>query len=359
MKTDIPWWQRDIFGRDKAASLDSLAPLCRQISFMLSAGVGLRSAMTVLVENPSKNKGEQISLRAVLEGIMGGDSLSDSFEGTGYFPALMCSMCRIGEISDSLPRAMELLADYYEESSRSRDEIKSILLYPILVMIMTFAMVLIAVLFVLPIYATMFEASDEPLPALTQGMLWVGDLLMTRWWLVLPAGVLLVTAPTYFFRRTVVGRGWLDCALLFVPPYRQMVNLHIVQALSLLLQSGQPLADSVLAVSGIITNKRVAHSLQQVAAGLQQGAAFWILLGGVPAIDPVVASMAKVGEETGDMGKSFEYADSYSRHRFQQLSRRLKTLIEPVMTVVVGLILALVMTAIITPAFAMTEVVGF
>ena len=358
----LRFWERDILGKDRYAAPSVLAGLCRQMSFMLRAGVTLKVVMTVLIDNPTKNRRLQISLRGVLDGIMRGESLSGALEGTGYFPVFMCSMCRVGEISDNLPRVMELLADYYEEAARNRDEIKSALLYPAVVAVMMLVMILVAVLYVLPHYALVFAVSDVPLPVLTQALLRLSDILMTRWWLVLPGVILVIMAPAAFI-RTPMGRPWFEWGLLNIPPvsmaYRQMMNLHIVQAMALLLQSGQSLADAVPTVSEIVSNKLVANDLEQVVAGLQEGTAFWILLMDIAYMDATVISMARVGEETGNMAEAFNHADAYSRHQFRQMTRRLNKLVEPVITLVLGLVLAVVMLSIILPTFAMTELVGY
>jgi len=360
------FWERDIFGKDRQAAPGTLAEVCRQMSFMLGAGVTLRIVMTVLVESYAKHRGKnrrlQISLQSVLDGIMRGNSLSQALEETGHFPAFMCSMCRIGELSDDLPQVMALLADYYEEMARSRDEIKSALMYPAVVTVMMLAMILIAVIYVLPHYALVFAVSDVPLPVLTQMLLGISDVLMTRWWLVMPVIALVLMAPVAAVRMPT-GRSWLEWGLLNIPilsiVYRQMINLQMVQAMALLLQSGQPLSDAILAVSGIISNKRVASDLQQVAMGLQEGMAFWTLLSDISYMDTVVISMARVGEETGNMAQAFKHADAYSRHQFRQMTRRLNKLVEPAITLVLGLVLGLVMLSIILPTFAMTELVGY
>ncbi|MCL2421659.1 MAG: type II secretion system F family protein [Defluviitaleaceae bacterium] len=360
------FWERDIFGKDSQASPIILAELCRQMSFMLGAGVTLRIVITVLIDtytkNRRKNRRLQVSLQNVLDNIMGGSSLSQALEETGHFPTFMSSMCRIGEMSDDLPKVMALLADYYEEMARNRDEIKSALLYPAVVTVMMLAMILIAVLYVLPHYALVFAISDVPLPVLTQVLLNISDILITRWWLVTPIMVLIAMLPVAIV-RTPQGRSALEWALLNIPlistVYRQMINLQVVQALALLLQSSQPLSDAVLAVSGIIPNKRVAHDLQQVTMGLQEGTAFWVLLAKIPYMDATVISMARVGEETGNMAQVFEHASSYSRHQFRQMTRRLNKMVEPAVTLVLGLVLGLVMLSIILPTFAMTELVGY
>lgn len=333
--------------------------LCRQMSFMLDAGVGLRVVMTVLTETSSKRKSDNKqhkALRSTLEGIMRGESLSRALEEANYFPDFMCNMCRIGELGDNLPKVMSLLADYYEETAKNRSEIKSALIYPAIVASMMLIMIVVAVLYVLPNYAMMFEATDIQLPTLTLVLLGISSVIMTRWWLVLPIVFLIIMVPITVV-RTETGRHWYEFVLLQIPVYRQMVSLNIVQALSLLLQSGQPLSDGMLAVSGVIPNKRVAHDILMISAGLQEGASFWSLLAEVPYIDHVIVSMARVGDETGNMALIFEHASYYSQYRFKEMSKRLNKTVEPVVILVLGLILGLVMLSIILPTFAMTEFV--
>lgn len=363
------FWERDIlsFFSSKEGGHHAkpavLATLCHQMAFMLKAGITLKTTMSVLADNPkSYSRRMRFCLSEIGAGIIRGESLSYAMESTGFFPHFMCSMTRIGEMSNNLPQVMELLAGYYEEMSQTRDEIKSALLYPAIVTCMLLAMIIAAVLFVLPNYALVFEISEVPLPVLTQVLLNISDVMITRWWLVMPIITILAATPSIIV-RTPKGRNWFEYILLYMPPvstlYRQMVNLHIVQAMALLLQSRQPLVNAVIAVSAIIPNKRVSRDLQQVALGLQEGMPFWVLLERVPYMDSVVIDMARVGEETGNMEQVFEHASAYSRHQFRQMSKRLNKLVEPVITLVLGLVLGLVMLAIILPTFAMTELMGY
>ena len=357
----LRFWERDLFGKERQASPSMLSELCQQTAYMMEAGVSIKSAMTVLADNPTKDRSMRNNLQATLDGIIEGNSLSRSLEETKYFPEFMCNMCRMAELSNNMTKVMFLLADYYGEIARNREEIKSILLYPAIVAVMMLAMILVSVLYVLPHYALMFEISDVPLPVLTQVLLEISNLLITHWWVLIPITILLIMLPVLFL-RTDAGRSWLEYTMLYIPPlsvvYKQLVNLHIVQSMALLLQSNQTLADATLAVSTIIPNRKVKYDLQKVVAGLQEGNDFWILLSKIKYIDPIVISMARVGAETGNMAQVFNYASTYSRYRFQQMTRRLNKLVEPIITLVLGLILGIVMLSIILPAFAMTDLVG-
>jgi len=356
------FWEKDIFGTESKASANTMAELCRHMSFMLDAGIAFESAISAMLSAKTKDKRLRVGLQSALNDIMRGESLSSAFENAGYFPQFMCSMCRIGEISDNLPRVMSLLADYYEESAKNREDIRSALMYPAIVAVMMLFMIIAAVVYVLPQYASVFAASDVELPMLTRVLLNLSDVLITRWWIILP-GVSVFIIALVAFVKSESGRSLLDYCQLYLPPisivYRQMINLHVVQAMALLLQSHQHLADSVLAVSNLVPNSRVAKDLESLAAGLQEGKSFSILIQEIPYIDPIITRIAVIGEETGNMAQAFNHASEYSRHKFRQMSQRLSKLVEPAITLVLGVALALVMLSIILPTFAMTEFVGY
>ena len=356
------FWEKDIFGTETQASANTMAELCRHMSFMLDAGIAFESAISAMLSIKTKDKRLRISLQNALNDIMRGESVSSAFKNAKYFPSFVSSMCRIGEISDNMPQVMSLLADYYEESAKNREDIRSALMYPAIVAVMMLFMIVAAVVYVLPQYASVFAASDVELPLLTRVLLNLSDILITRWWVILPGLGAFILALSAFAKSTR-GSLLVDYCKLYLPPisivYRQMINLQIVQAMALLLQSHQHLVDSVLAVSSLIPNSHVAKDLEKLAAGLQEGKSFSTLIQEIPYIDQIITKIAVIGEETGNMAQAFNHASEYSRHKFKQMSQRLSKLVEPAITLVLGLALALVMLSIILPTFAMTEFVGY
>jgi len=342
---------RDLLNLNRMVSAKELAELCRQTAFMLGAGVPLKGALEVLVERYS-------GLQLVLDMIMRGESLSRALENAGNFPAFMSNMCRIGELSDNLPQVMAHLADYYEQIQRTKDELGATLMYPAIVAAAMLVTIVVAVTFVLPQYAMIFAASGVALPVFTQWLLDASNAITTGWYWIIPAFVLVLLMPVIIYRHTR-GRRVFEYAFLYMPVvsgiYRQVVNLRIVQAMTLLLQSGMSLEASVLAVAQITDNSIVKQDLENIVAGLSEGAIFWSQLAATAYIDPLLISMARVGEESGNMAQSFKYAHIYSTHQFEQMSRRLNKLVEPVITLTLGLFLGIVMLSIILPTFALTD----
>jgi len=127
----------------------------------------------------------------------------------------------------------------------------------------------------------------------------------------------------------------------------------------MLMRTGQPLVESVLAASSVVENSYVRDDMQRVAAGIEGGAAFWMQLANVTYINRLLISMARVGEETGDLPKTFEYVRRYANRQFEIMTRGLNKLIEPIITIILGVLLGAVMLSIILPTFALTDLVGF
>jgi type IV pilus assembly protein PilC len=170
------------------------------------------------------------------------------------------------------------------------------------------------------------------------------------------AAIALTGASIVFF-RSANGKWLASNARLTSSIYRQGVNLRITQSLSLLLSSGQPLAEAVAACADTDENIRVRRDIRSVASGLAEGRAFWELLSEIRYIDPLFISMARVGEETGRLPLSLEKCEQSFEHMQSFTIRRLNKLIEPAITIILGLLLGVVMLSVILPAFSLTEII--
>ena len=354
------FWERDLFAGRAKPRASGIAEICRMTGIMLESGINLKQVILVLA-NGSKDKKLKSCLDTTLDGIEKGGTLSDSLAASEYFPAFVCDMCHVGELSNRLPKIMTLLADYYEEVAKNRDEIKSALMYPAIIAVMMFLLIVAAVLYVLPHYALIFETSDAPLPALTQTLLGFSGFVTGNPLLSLLSLAAVIMLPALFL-RSKPGKLGLERILLKAPfisdIYKQKINLHISQVMALFLESGRPLAEAVLSLAGTLPNSIIQNDFQKLSAGLQEGLSFWPQLEGLGYIDPLIVNMCKVGEETGNMAKVFNHAHNYSRDKLRRTTGRLNKLAEPVVTIILGLVLGLVMLAIIMPTFAMTEFIG-
>ena len=170
--------------RPRTLRPQELSDLCRQLSTLLASGVSLVRALTII----SQDEGISAGLRRVYESVLGevrkGSSLSAALEAQQVFPTLMLGMIRAGEGSGRLDRVAERLAVHYEKAHQMNQQVKSALMYPMILAVLSVAVVIVIVTFVLPQFSDLFSTMDS-LPAVTLALMAFSDFMVTKWYLLL------------------------------------------------------------------------------------------------------------------------------------------------------------------------------
>ncbi|MCL2202955.1 MAG: type II secretion system F family protein [Defluviitaleaceae bacterium] len=352
-------WHRDIGdlfsgGRAKVKP-GELAVFCRKLGFMLGAGVVLNEALP-LIAAQTKGRVLKQAIPDVHRRIMQGESFAGAMKAAKVFPVFMCGFAGIGEMTAQLPMVCVQLADYYEKQAQSEDELAAALVYPAAVTAMMLGVMVMAVVVVLPGYAQVFDHSGVALPALTRWLLGASHFLSAHR-LALGICLFAVGVATVIFLRGAKGRGLLSVAQLRLSVFRQRANLRLVQSLSLMLNAGQSVSGAVPVCAEVVDNERVKGDFAGIHTALSAGRSFWAALAEVPYIDPLFVGLARVGEETGRLPQTMAQCQDYFSQAYSRTLRRLNKLVEPVITLVLGLLLAMVMLAIVLPTFEMATVV--
>jgi type IV pilus assembly protein PilC len=332
-----------------------LAVFCRKLSFLLDAGVPVKSAVPI-VAGQSPPRVYKKTLNDVYLAVMRGESLSNALKNTHTFPPFLYGLVHVGEMTAKLPKVMEQLADYYEQQAKVQDELKAAMMYPAVVTAMMLLVMGIAVTFVLPSYGRVFAASGVALPAITRVLMQISQFITGHPYIIMGFMAAAVTGFMLFFRSNP-GRWLKDSVFLRVPLFRQNINLRFTQALSLLLSAGQPVTASIPACAHSLGNSKAQRDLLRVSIGLAEGNSFWETLAQVKFMDSLLIGMVKIGEETGRLPQVMEKCHSYFAQAHQQSLQKMSKLIEPVITLVLGVLLGLVMLAVILPTFALTDII--
>jgi type IV pilus assembly protein PilC len=355
-------WNRDIselipaLQKKRKIPIHELAVLCRKLSILLDAGVPVKNTLLLLAEQSVRKERRNI-LYEVHASIQRGDSLSHAFTSALVFPSFLCKLTAVGEMTAQLPAVLAQMADYYEQQSKIQDELKAVMIYPAVVTTMMLAVIILAITFVLPNYGRVFAASGVPLPVITQVLMSFSMFIINQPHVIFTS-LLAVVLMVIFFLRSKTGRGLVDTLRLRVPLIRQSINLNFTQSLALLLFSGQPLTTAVPVCANVLGNDKARRDiLEHVAAGISEGRAFWETLATIKYIDPLLIGMVRVGEETGRLSQTMEKCRDYFKQAYQQNLQKTSKLIEPMITLALGLLLGLVMLAIILPTYALTDIV--
>ncbi|MCL2189485.1 MAG: type II secretion system F family protein [Defluviitaleaceae bacterium] len=361
-KNDAPSlsiWHRnvgDIFAHGGAKiPARELAVFNKQLAFLLAAGVTIKEALPII---QTQIKGRQLSqaMPNLHKSVMQGESFSAALKAAGCFPVFMHSFVVIGEKTARLPQVCAQLADYYEGQAQTESELIAALIYPAAVTAMMLSVIVMAIVFVLPGYAEVFANTGVALPALTRGLLAVSAFLTgNAAWLGL--GLLVCIASFIYVARTEQGSLLFSALQLRFGLYRQRVNLRLVQSVALMLDAGQSVSNAIPLCGDVAGNKRVKQDMQYIHAELTAGRAFWTSIANLPYIDPLLIGLARVGEEAGALSQTMAQCSNYFMQNYRHSMKQANKLVEPIITLVLGILLALVMLAIVLPTFEMATAV--
>ena len=352
-------WHTDISeilfgaGKIKKIPMSDVALICRKAAILLGAGTPIKTALPALTGQFPKSR---VALSNLHDRVVQGESFSAALRGIGAFPGLMCGLCLIGEATASLPKVMDELANHYEARVQARSELVASLIYPLAVSVMMLAVIVLTIVLVLPGYEQIFAASGVELPRLTRGLILVSGFVIGYWHFIL-LGVLAAFALGYLFFRSERGLGVLYSVSLHIPLVRQFVNLQFVQALELLISAGLSVSAALPYCVEIMENRRVRQDLILINQAVGDGADFAPSVSRVRYFDPIFVSLVAIGEESGNMRDAISSCRRYLAQGYGHSLKRLNKLVEPLITITLGVVLGMVMLAIILPTFEMAMVV--
>jgi len=332
----------------KPISLKSLALFCRQLSFFMESGVLLPRALQIMSAQ-LKDKRVQRMLIDIYEHSSGGKSLSDCLRSAPV-PPLLPIMCRIGEESGKLGESIEQMAEYYEKEYKDNQAVASALIYPIILVVMMIAVLILTIVYVIPNYAAIFAMEDIPLPLPTRIMLSIGDFVSEYNVLIIATVVGLIVSAVAFF-NTQRGKAIMGFIKLRFPLWRLGMSLCFCRCMSMLLSSGMPISEALMITYEAIGNIYLRSTFNSMCTGLKQGRKLSAVLSEAKCFDIMIINMVEIGEETGSLSKPISQCAEYYQSERERVSDLITKLAEPVIMVVLGGVLALIMLSVILPTF--------
>jgi general secretion pathway protein F len=350
--------RQPLFNRRQRISQSDIALITRQLANLLRAGLPLDRALTILIgiadEGPVK-----ILLTRIQDQVRGGASLADALEAQSrVFSRLYLNMIRAGEAGSSLDVVMLRLTEFMDRSKALRDTITSALIYPIILLIAAGMTVLILLTWVVPQFEQLFADAGQSLPLATQIVITVGEGVRSYWWV----GMLILAGGLLYLRQQLdrpESRYRLHGLMLRIPLLKDLIAkvemARFSRTLGTLLKNGVSLLNALLIVKETMTNQVMATALSTVGEQLKggQGLAEPLMEAGV--FPRLAVHMIRVGEETGQLQDMLlQVADTYD-HEVQSAIQRLLALLEPVLILGLGVIIAAIIMSILVAIFSLNE----
>ena len=335
--------------RPRTLRPQELSDLCRQLSTLLASGVSLVRALTIISQDEGISAGLRRVYESVLSEVRKGSSLSDALEAQQVFPALMLGMIRAGEGSGRLDRVAERLAVHYEKAHQMNQQVKSALMYPMILAVLSVAVVIVT--FVLPQFSDLFSTMDS-LPAVTLALMAFSDFMVTKWYLLL-LGLAALAAALRALRRVPSVRLALDRGKLtmpvFGPLHRIICTARFARTISSLYASGLPIITALQTARDTIGNAYIVSQFDAVLAQVRSGVSLSAALESVDGFQRKLCSSIAVGEETGQLDSMLDSIADSMEYDAQQASRRMMTILEPMLIVLIAFVVGFIIIAVMSP----------
>lgn len=330
----------------------------RELATLLLAGLTLEGSLNTIVEISDKKKFRNVTAQ-VLADLRGGKSFSEALaKHPKVFSKLYVNMVRAGEAGGVLEAVLDRLSTFLEDAQELKEYIVSAMLYPIILTAVGGAAVAILITMVIPKFAQIFADQGKALPLPTQIILSISSFMTDYWW-ALAASLAAIIAFFKIYSRSENGRFMLDSFKLGLPIFGPLIEKieigRLARTLGTLIKNGVPLLQALGIVKESATNTVLAEAVVKAREKVKGGSSLTEPLRQSRFFPPLFLQMLSVGEETGNLdGMLIRAADLYDRH-VKTTVKRLISLLEPVMILVMGGIVAFIVLSMLLAIFSINE----
>lgn len=345
----------------RGVSQNDIVMFTQQMATLLGAGLPLDRALSVLTDL-AENERMGRMVADIRDRVRGGTTLSEALESQhGVFSRLYVNMVRAGEVGGSLDETLARLGDYLGRSQELKESVLSALIYPILLLFMAGASLLIMLVYVVPQFMPLFEELGSDLPMLTRIVLAFGYGLQSYWWLLL----LMLAGLVWFMRRQLSqpdSRYWWHDRFLRLKLVGDLLArvevARLSRTLGTLLRNGVPMLSALSISRNVVNNAVLKEGLEVAATEVKTGGGLAHTLAGHGRFPHLALQMISVGEETGQLdGMLLKVADVYD-HEVKVAVDRLLALLVPVMILVLAVIIAVIILSILMAILSANQLVA-
>ncbi len=340
--------------------LKEISVFCRQFSTMLSAGIGVIKSLDIMYKQSEKPK-VRAAIKKVYENVQRGQSFSASIKMQESFPDLTVHMIEAGEASGTLDSVMLRLADHYEKSVRTSNKVKSAMTYPIILCVLTVLVVAIMMVFVLPVFTSMFEASGVSLPVTTRILVAISN-SMTRYMYIYVIVIISITVIWMNILKNDKGRLAWDKFKTKMPVMGKLnvviISAKFARTISVMMQSGIPLLKALEITSKVIGNKYYENRLNEAREDIRKGVSLSSAIRKIGEFPVMLISMITIGEESGTLDDVLNKTAAFYDEESDKAIVKMVSLLEPLMIVIMALIVGFLVVSIIMPMYGMMKLGG-
>ncbi|KHO62356.1 type II secretion system protein F [Thermoanaerobacter sp. YS13] len=345
----------------KKVKIKDIAVFCRQFATLINAGITIVSSLATMKEQV-ENKRLKKAISEVYEEVQKGKTLSDAMKKHGeVFPMLLYNMVEVGEVSGTLDKVMNEMADHYEKENNLNQKVKSALTYPFIVSVVAVLVVIFLLTNVLPIFVGMFKNAGVQLPLPTRILIAISSSISQYWYFYI-GGIFLIFYSILSFLKTPEGRRIYDRMLLNMPIFgplnKKILTSRFTRTLGTLISAGVPLMKAMEVVEKVVGNTVVAEGLRVAQEDIKKGLPLSDPLKRIGIFPPMVIQMISIGESSGSLDSILNKTADFYDGEVDTAVSQMTTLLEPLIIVMLGTVVGFIVVSIIMPLFQLYNFIG-
>lgn len=335
--------------------------LLRQMSTMINASIPIPITLTVLRDDEKNPKLKEM-LSHMHKDVTDGIPLSTAMAAyPKYFNPFVLNMVEMGEVNGRLDSVFDRIATVTEKEIKVSGKAKSALIYPIILLVLAIAMTIFLSVKVVPTFAQLFVDFGGELPGITKVMIGISDFIQNYWYLMIIGTIIFVAFIKFLWSRRR-SRQIMERGLRRLPIYKGIILSKIMskyaRVTSSMLDSGVSVIKTLTVAKGSLLNVDYEDSFANVISEVKTGIPIYQALDDTKLFTPLCVSMTKIGEESGKIGELLANTAEFYEEETERKIAAAMTFLEPLTTIILGVIIAFIVASIILPMFDMYSIIG-
>jgi len=353
---------KPLFAAGKSINAADISIFARQLATMMTSGVPLVQAFEIIGRGHDNPRMSDM-LISIKNDIEGGSNLSDSLAKFPIqFDELFCNLVRAGEHAGILDSILDKVATYKEKTEAIKAKIKKALFYPTAVIVVSFIITAILLIFVIPEFEKLFGSFGADLPAITKFVINLSQFFQTWWWAMFGSIGLAIYGMMQAKRRSKAFRVFLDRVMLKLPIIGPILNKAAIaryaRTMATMFAAGVPLVEAMDSVAGAVGNVVYGEAVLKMRDEVATGTQLNVSMKSSGMFPSMVVQMTAIGEEAGSVDTMLSKVADFYEAEVDNAVDGLSSLLEPLIMAILGVLIGGLVIAMYMPIFQMGKVVG-
>ena len=349
IKKSIAFW------RSEKIKQKYIITFIEQLAILINANIPLPIAFNIIAQDEKTENLKKLIITCK-QSLFAGQSLQQTLrQHPQYFNDLLCSLINVGEQSGTLDSILNDLVDYFTKIAAQRRKIIKILIYPSILLIITFLVTVILLLFVIPQFKIMYSNLNANLPAYTQYIIQLGEFLQTYWIIIFSSITSILICLKLIYQKSIQFQQYVENFNLAVPLINKIIKYNTIirftKTVALAFKSGMPLLQAINIAADVIKNSRYQNAIKKVVRSITDGKPLHKAMENQKLFPITVIQLIAIGEETGTLDTMLEKIATIYNEKLNNITDNINNLLEPIIMLILSVFVGGLIIGIYLPIF--------